>query len=48
MTRPRAVSQMALPRRIAQCMVLVVIGTLTVLGCSGDDDALVISATAVI
>jgi hypothetical protein len=35
MTRPRAVSQTALPRRIAQCIALVmVIGTLTVLGCS--------------
>ena len=35
MTRPRTVLQSALPRRIAQCMALVVvIGTLTVLGCS--------------
>src|SRR5262249_36098357 len=33
MTRPRAVSPTALPRRIAQCMALVIIGTLTVLGC---------------
>jgi len=38
MTRPGAVLQMALPRRIAQCMALVVvIGTLTVLGCGGDN-----------
>src|SRR5262245_54296135 len=46
MTRPRAVSPTALPRRIAQCMALVmVIGTLTVLGCgkSSSSDA---SATA--
>ena len=45
MTRPRTVSQIALPRRIAQCMALVVIGTLTVLGCgkSNTSDA---SATA--
>src|SRR6266705_6145525 len=33
MTRPRTVSQIALPRRVAQCMALVVIGTLIVLGC---------------
>src|SRR5215510_11869570 len=38
MTRPRTVSQIALPRRIAQCMALVVvIGTLTVLGCGGNN-----------
>jgi hypothetical protein len=38
MTCPRAVLQIALPRRIAQCMALVVvIGTLTVLGCGGDN-----------
>jgi hypothetical protein len=37
---------MALPRRIAQCMILVVIGTLTVLGCGGDDSTSVVSATA--
>src|SRR5256885_8435481 len=45
MTRPRTVSQIALPCRIAQCMALVVIGTLTVLGCgkSNTSDA---SATA--
>jgi hypothetical protein len=46
MTRPRTVSQMALPRRIAQCMALVVIGTLTVLGCGGNDSTSVVSATA--
>ena len=40
MTCPRPVSQIALPRRIAQCMALVVvIGILTVLGCSNDDDS---------
>ena len=40
MTRPRTVSQIALPRRIAQCMALVVvIGTLIVLGCSSNDDS---------
>ena len=37
MTCPRTVSQIALPRRIAQCMALVlVIGTLIVLGCKGN------------
>ena len=46
MTRPRTVSQIALPRRIAQCMALVVIGTLTVLGCSGDDSTSTVTATA--
>ena len=43
MTRPRTVSQIALPRRIAQCMALVVIGTLTVLGCGKSNTS---SATA--
>jgi hypothetical protein len=37
---------MALPRRIAQCMALVVIGTLTVLGCGGNDSTSIVSATA--
>ena len=46
MTRPRTVSQIALPRRIAQCMALVVIGTLTVLGCGGDDSTSTVTATA--
>jgi len=45
MTRPRTVSPIALPRRIAQCMALVVIGTLTVLGCSGNNGASTGSAT---
>src|SRR5215510_13893896 len=45
MTRPRTVSPIALPRRIAQCMALVVIGTLTVLGCSGNNGESTGSAT---
>jgi hypothetical protein len=45
MTCPRTVSQIALPRRIAQCMALVVvIGTLTVLGCSSNDDSSSVAA----
>ena len=45
MTCPRPVSQIALPRRIAQCMALVVvIGILTVLGCSNDDDSASVAA----
>src|SRR6266853_6112171 len=46
MTRPRTVSQTALPRRIAQCMALVVIGTLTVLGCSNKSSTSGVPATA--
>src|SRR4051812_427917 len=47
MTRPRTVSPIALPRRIAQCMALaVVIGTLTVLGCGSDNGTSEVSATA--
>src|SRR4029434_8344577 len=47
MTRPRTVSQIALPRRIAQCMALVVvIGTLTVLGCSSNEDSSSVAATS--
>src|SRR5262245_62018904 len=45
MTRPRTVSQIALPLRIAQCMALAVIGTLIVLGCS-DNGTSTGSATA--
>jgi hypothetical protein len=45
MTRPRTVSQIALPRRIAQCMALAVIGTLTVLGCGGNNGTSTGSAT---
>jgi hypothetical protein len=46
MTCPRTVLQIALPRRIAQCMALVVIGTLTVLGCGGDNGTSENPATA--
>ena len=46
MTRPRTVSQIALPRRIAQCMALAVIGTLTALGCSSNNGTSTGSATA--
>jgi len=47
MTRPRTVSQIALPRRIAQCMALVVvIGILTVLGCSSSKGTSEAPATA--
>ena len=46
MTRPRTVSQVALLRRIAQCMALVVIGTLTVLGCSNKSSTSGVPATA--
>ena len=57
MTCPRAISQVArfwyglrppyLPRRIAPCMALaVVIGVLSVLGCSGDDSSSIVPATA--
>ena len=47
MTRPRTVSQIALPRRIAQCIALVVvIGTLIVLGCGGNKGNSNASATA--
>jgi hypothetical protein len=46
MTRPRPVSQSALLRRIASCMALVVIGTLTVLGCSSNSSTSTNPATA--
>ena len=46
MTRPRTVSQVALPRRITQCMALVVIGTLTVLGCSSKSSTSIVPAAA--
>src|SRR5215510_16178137 len=47
MTRPRAVLQIALPRRIARCMALVVvIGILTVLGCGSNNGTSENPATA--
>jgi hypothetical protein len=47
MTRPRTVSRIALPRRIAQCMTLVVVlGTLTALGCGGSSGTSTAPATA--